>query len=120
MFSSWLSALIPDIFLVFFLTLPASSAQQVQDIHVPRHETERRMPPRSQLHLCTFTGRARKVSVQIICFALSLGVFFIISRNEERKHSLSITLVRNNMKILQESSVRFWSCLFSNTEYFAL
>lgn len=47
------------------LTLSASSAQQVQDIYVQRHETERRMPSGGQLHLCTFTGGARKVSVSL-------------------------------------------------------
>lgn len=88
------------------LTFSASSAQQVQDIHVPRHETARRMPPRRQLHLRTFAGGAGKVGVSLmvevsLVFASSSPCeSFIIPGNGERRPNLSVTLARNNVKNL--------------------
>lgn len=64
--SGWLSAFNVQVSHLLSLTLSAPSAQQVQDIHVPRHEAERRMSPGGQLHLCTLTGGAGKVSVPLL------------------------------------------------------
>lgn len=41
----------------------ASSAQQVQNLHVPGHEAERGLPPGGQLHLRPLTGGTREVSI---------------------------------------------------------
>lgn len=64
--SAWLSAFHIQVSHLLPLPLSAPSAQQVQDLHVPRHEAERRMSPGGQLHLCTLTGGAGKVSVPLL------------------------------------------------------
>lgn len=59
----------------------ATPTQQVQDLHVPRHETEGRLSTRSKLHLRPLSGRTGKVSV----------VFFFAQYKPLAYISISIT-----------------------------
>lgn len=62
----------------FFRILTATPAQQVQDLHVPRHETEGRLSSRSKLHIRSLAGRTGKVSIfrPNIVFHISIRLIF--------------------------------------------